>query len=263
MRTIQNYYDAQVEKARNHIVFRHYTTLDSLPFILKSEKLRLSALSIINDPIEEERTDKILKNKFFVTCFSHEVNESIPMWRMYGRDTRGVCIELPSLEFAAMNNVFSFPYPKNEYMWEFRHAAVVDVIYRNNLNDFTYDFDPCDMGKPIQAPQCSGYAKTSLWQYENETRIIVRVDVTPNNPSRRFSGETEDLDDDKTYSYPEFRFIYMDISEQIHNGLVLRMNPFMTEEQFQVHQWEINRMHTLLTPDRVMKSQLSGAIVLR
>lgn len=260
---MQNYYDAQVEKARNHSVFRHYTTLDSLPFILKSEKLRLSALSIINDPIEEERTDKILKNKFFVTCFSHEINESIPMWRMYGRDTRGVCIELPSLEFASTNDVFSFQCPDNESMWEFRHAAVVDVLYRDTLNDFTYDFDPLEMGKPIQAPLCTGYAKTSLWQYESETRIIVRVDVAPNNPSRKFGKGTEDFDADETYTYPDFRYIFMDISEQLHSNLVIRLNPFMTEEQIQVYQWEIGKMHPSFTSDRVLKSRLSGAIVLR
>lgn len=260
---MQDYYDVQLEKAKNHSVFRHYTTLDSLPFILKSEKLRLSALSVINDPVEEARTEKILKNKFFVACFSHDANESIPMWRMYGRDNRGVCLELSSLQFASNTSAYGFQCRESQHNWGFRHAAVIDVLYRDSLKEFTYAFDPIEIGKPTQVPLCTGYAKTSLWQYESETRIIVRVDVMPGNPSRKWGTNASDLDADDTYTYPDFRYIFLDISEQLHNDLVIRMNPFMSEEQFQVHQWEIGKMHTSFTPNRILQSQLTGAIVLR
>ncbi len=74
----------------------HYTNVDSLALILKNRSIRLNSLDKMDDLQEQMSTDKQNFGKFvFVSSWTADGTESIPMWRMYTPKQRGVRIKLP------------------------------------------------------------------------------------------------------------------------------------------------------------------------
>lgn len=80
--------------------FYHYTNVDSLALILKNKSIRLNSLDKMDDLQEQMSTDKQNFGKFvFVSSWTADSTESIPMWRMYTPKQRGVRIKLPANPF--------------------------------------------------------------------------------------------------------------------------------------------------------------------
>src|SRR6185369_13120634 len=78
----------------------HYTTIDKLALILYSRKLRFSRLDMVDDVRESRTANGITFGKyFFVSCWTHDSAESIPLWQMYANQTTGVRIALPVYPF--------------------------------------------------------------------------------------------------------------------------------------------------------------------
>src|ERR1700720_300368 len=68
-----------------------YTSIDSLDKIVQSKTLRFSRLDKVNDPEEAVASDlAFASSSIFVSCWSSEKKESIPMWSMYGSSFGGV-----------------------------------------------------------------------------------------------------------------------------------------------------------------------------
>ena len=73
-----------------------YTSIDSLALILKNKTIRFKRLDKMDD-IEEAALSNAgihLGGFMFVSCWTYNENESIPLWRMYTPTTRGVRISL-------------------------------------------------------------------------------------------------------------------------------------------------------------------------
>ena len=74
----------------------HYTTLEKLALILKSHAIRFMPLDTMDDLEEKETKDLKNAGKFiFVSSWTSNENESIPMWSMYSSLENGVRIKLP------------------------------------------------------------------------------------------------------------------------------------------------------------------------
>jgi len=81
-------------------VIHHYTSIDTLALILASGKLRFNRLDRVDDMREAQRHSGIDFGKyFFVSCRTHDPNESIPQWHMYTERMTGVRISLPVSPF--------------------------------------------------------------------------------------------------------------------------------------------------------------------
>lgn len=78
----------------------HYTSIEALALILKNKTIRFTRLDLVDDP-EEGRTADYgdLGRFYFVSCWTDEEKESIPMWKMYSNDLKGVRIKLPTFIF--------------------------------------------------------------------------------------------------------------------------------------------------------------------
>ena len=80
----------------------HYTSIESLALILKTRKLRFTRLDGVDDVREAQAHAGIDFGKFFfVSCWTQEVEESIPQWSMYSREMQGVRLELPEFPFSS------------------------------------------------------------------------------------------------------------------------------------------------------------------
>ncbi len=78
----------------------HYTDIDTLALILKHHTIRLNSLDKMDDKQEQMSKDRQNFGKFvFVSSWTDDAVESIPMWRMYTPKGRGVRIKLKTNPF--------------------------------------------------------------------------------------------------------------------------------------------------------------------
>lgn len=84
----------------------HYTSIESLTLILKNKTIRLNPLDKLDD-LQEQRSAEIRDfGKFtFVSCWTSDEEESIPMWNMYTPLTSGVRIKMRTRPFVQYDNV--------------------------------------------------------------------------------------------------------------------------------------------------------------
>ncbi len=85
----------------------HYTSVDILALILKNRTIRLNPLSKLDDKQEQKSSDtKNIGSFIFVSSWTSEVDESIPMWKMYTKPDAGVRIRLKSNPFLRQKTAF-------------------------------------------------------------------------------------------------------------------------------------------------------------
>lgn len=78
----------------------HYTSLDTLQLILKSKKIRFNNLDNMDDANESITLDlKNLRKHVYTSSWTKESKESIPLWKFYSDDMKGVRIKLPENPF--------------------------------------------------------------------------------------------------------------------------------------------------------------------
>lgn len=78
----------------------HYTSVESLALILKNRSFRFSPLSVLDDLQEERVKDQQKFGKYvFVSSWTEEEEESIPMWNMYSNMSSGIRIKMKKNPF--------------------------------------------------------------------------------------------------------------------------------------------------------------------
>ena len=78
----------------------HYTNLETLALILENRTTRLMPLTGVDDLQESMTADSSQIAAFvFVSCWTDNSKESVPMWRSYASLDAGVHIALPSFPF--------------------------------------------------------------------------------------------------------------------------------------------------------------------
>ena len=86
----------------------HYTSVDVLALILKNHTIRLHPLSSMDDPQEARNADlKRLGDYIFVSSWTEDSEESIPMWRLYTNPESGVRIKMKANPFERRRTLIS------------------------------------------------------------------------------------------------------------------------------------------------------------
>lgn len=71
----------------------HYTTLETLALILESKKVRFNRLTNVDDVQESENFGRYdLSSFIYISCWTLSSEESIPLWKMYTSNMKGVRI---------------------------------------------------------------------------------------------------------------------------------------------------------------------------
>ncbi len=74
-------------------MLHHYTSINSLALILESQKIRFTKLNCLDDLKEAENHSPLkFSNIIFASCWTEDTTESIPLWKMYTPNCRGVRI---------------------------------------------------------------------------------------------------------------------------------------------------------------------------
>lgn len=84
-----------MENTNENDFLYHYTSIEKLALILKNQTIRLNPLDTMDD-LQEGRTSDVknLGKFIFVSSWTSDSTESIPMWKMYTEPTSGVRIKL-------------------------------------------------------------------------------------------------------------------------------------------------------------------------
>ena len=105
-------------------VLYHYTNIEALTMILKNRTIRFTSLTELDDVSEgADSTGRSLGRFVFVSSWTDDRKESIPMWNMYASMKRGVRISLPAIPFSDYGLPPAATNPKGEklsllFPWE-------------------------------------------------------------------------------------------------------------------------------------------------
>lgn len=183
--------------ARDRNQLYHYTSLDSLKKIFSNKSLRFNRIDRVNDRMEHNLFgEDELSHLVFVSCFSTEETESIPMWHLYGKNNNSLrlMIELETPDFIKnflddQGKTITKPrYPL--YREGEKNATCEDWLYTISMKDIVYDIDAIKCN-PIRR-ECKdtniemfdltamAAIKRKEWNYEHECRLIATLRTTRN-----------------------------------------------------------------------------------
>lgn len=145
----------------------HYTSIESLALILKNKTIRLNPLDKMDDLQEQKTADVENLGKFvFVSSWTDDPTESIPMWKMYTNSTAGVRIKLR----------------RNPFLWHGTRGAdlekVLGIPAQNEESRSNYVKTFLDMGKMLDG----GYISPQAWNGEILEKVIYTDDIAKLEP---------------------------------------------------------------------------------
>ncbi len=126
----------------------HYTSIENLALILKHKTIRFNRLDHMDDPCEKN----FLVNQLdwspytYVSCWTENPEESIPLWHMYTKEGKGVRIgiEKDFIDWDKQQIAFSVPSRQ-------RHHK---SISKDSSGAFSVTFNPTRLYRPLSDELC-------------------------------------------------------------------------------------------------------------
>lgn len=203
----------------------HYTSVESLAMILSTKTFRLSPLSVLDD-LQEEKTEDVAKigKTVFVSSWTDDNKESIPMWNMYSKMGSGVRIKAKTDLFESgivlkdkIMKVSGYAhFDDNRHLFP---PELKEVIYTDEDSKIIPRIVSDD--KQCWSQQEFGVYKNKLWEFQNEWRYIVRI-----WPGNKFDKPELDIDTIyEKFSLIMDDFIYLNIKQEVFDGLEITLSP--------------------------------------
>ena len=193
----------------------HYTSIETLKLIIESKSLKFNRNDKMNDLIEHRRNE-FADFDYYITCFTHEDFESIPLWHIYAK-REGVRITFPNKSLFKNKIYFMHNGNKQYFSYEVRGGGIEGPSYRNV---FRVGDSIAEIGKPMgtivayddtllelnhtEKHGAGSYhisvtnvyqlaaVKSKVWSYEIESRFF----ITSHGNFRNFDSLFVELDDD-------------------------------------------------------------------
>lgn len=278
----------------------HYTNISTLALILKNKTIRFNRLDTVDD-LEEGRLESngILFSKYtFVSCWTENFEESIPLWRLYTKDDNGIRI---CLKKDGMFKKYILP-PKNKYgiVAIPPHDIILDfppeeiygqkdysvphyldydsskcgsfyrkVLYVENIESIATDAlktvtnkNGNPMGTAITF-QALGTYKHKRWEFEEESRFV--LNLLPGNPSAiSLTSMNENLEsmgfDIANNKDLPMRYYDKELRDDIFEDLEITLNPMANESQFVI----VRALCDKYAPNaKIKESDLKGKVYLK
>jgi hypothetical protein len=229
----------------------HYTSIQNLALILSSRKIRFNRLDKVDDLNEIDGLPRRFGTYVYISCWTDDIEESLPLWKMYTQNMRGVRITLPkdmfkknllkyatteagltkdmysplSSEEMITNNYFISNFFENESSF-FKHIVYEDnypQIHKKNYNE---------TGKSLEISNLYMYGayKKKIWEFEKECRFTLYA--LPLLPLEHplINGKTEKQMELITYGMLNdienvANYIDVDLEESIIDNISLRLGP--------------------------------------
>lgn len=267
----------------------HYTSLESLALILKNRTIRLNPLDKMDDIQEQKTADIENIGKFvFVSSWTDDVVESIPMWKMYTDPRCGVRIKLrknPFLKHGTRGSDFEKVLgatledekSRTTVMDTFLDLTAMleggyvspqgwsgDILtkieYTNDLDKLEPSVGNCENGKNRIDLGLLGKYKNTHWRFQNEWRYI--MDFVPmnfsSNPQQiaRYFSQTV-LQMSTGIAEPPFRYYDLDIDPKYFEEMEITCSPQMSAGNRTILETLVERYNPNAT---ILESELLGKI---
>lgn len=204
----------------------HYTTMESLALILKHKTIRFTRSDKVDD-LEEGAAESLgvrLGKYTFISCWTEDSEESIPLWKMYTGSVNGVRIALekdglfkrylvPERNPYGMTNLTGGPmyldFPPQEYLGQseysimpifnrseskssgfYREVQYVDDVSektKNAIRQIPPGPDNNYQGGTFISLDTVGSFKNKRWAFEKESRFVLTI--YPVNINRMVNGD--------------------------------------------------------------------------
>lgn len=245
------------------MIIHHYTNIETLAMILSTRKLRFNRLDCVDD-IEEGgiQSDGVRLGQYvFVSCWTENAEESIPLWKMYANGENGVRIsidsdmfqdymikdlnlpnglksqgllisKIPQEEFVRPN-YFILPIFNNDGVMFYRKIEYVDDVVgaTNNIVQRTMT-DDTHANVSIAFANVGKY-KHKRWAFQEETRFAITI--LPANPLLMAnSNDVGTVVVNCLYNHLQLPFTsyFMSLKQNALNKMTITMNPSATKAQY-------------------------------
>lgn len=184
----------------NPVIYSHYTDIKSALSIFSTKSIWLSSYGRMNDLFEKEILDKSSKKGNFYFISLSRANESLAMYRMYGKKESSVVLRIPASFFVGsirehLDSEFkggvdddsrSGSYVRNVDVIDYDRNVSTNIPAILSLEDVVY-FDPSDntlsidghtnvmIISPLKENSLVGHVKYKCWDYERETRFCAQI----------------------------------------------------------------------------------------
>lgn len=245
----------------------HYTNIDTLLLILKNKTLAFNSLQNVDD-LEEANSEDIeqIGKICYVSCWTNDASESIPMWNMYTPNMQGVRIKLKEYPFR------KYFYKKGENFFNTDCESYINynslyiddkayitanspllehVIYTEDerkiyphIKNVIKKIEKLDNGQ-ININETTNYSfkeleryKRSNWSFQNEVRYIINMGPYSIKELMSCKNEADQrklisrLEDTKIKA-PYKRF-FLQLSDEALKDIEVLLGPKMTEAQEEI-----------------------------
>ena len=221
-----------------HKYFFHFTNMDSFAKIVKTGRWKFCSATKTNDLHEvDQKWSRELWNKLFSCSLSHGDEDNVGMWKMYtkGDEEQTICLrfgisflkkwvdmmqeekkyylssDAPATSFINFN---SFSFHDITYFHGYKNKLSSRICWGNiivNPHRFKDNNPSLVPASSVEtSPFLTGYVKNSAWEYEKESRIMIKIDQ-PNDEIVK-------------------KGIYIDFSKKdFLNSVSIRFSPFLNE----------------------------------
>ena len=183
----------------------HYTSIENLALILKSQKIRFNTLPFVDDPYESiTQEDFTVKKYYLISCWSDSIEENIALWSQYGNQMKGCIISLPVEMFSdhGMGNIYNEELKPDEkiiVLKENRKAKIttamkdlIEVEYLDSPRNTRF-FNEKD-GETYIENYLPIKEKHKSWSFQREWRFILYQSPKPKNKKlNAFFGDELDI----------------------------------------------------------------------
>ncbi len=215
----------------------HYTSIERLALILSTQTIRFSRADMVNDLEELKIIDlSVMKESVFISCWTASEKESIPLWKIYGSNLKGVRIKLPTDMFRRGSK------PCLSARGNFHLINLMsleNVVQREeNYHWIPYIFGPTEVryspDNSVSVIENSelmvdrvGTVKLEHWKFEEEYRYLIIPDALWNPEEMRFQ-----IDNPSAIRPIEQEYIEIPLSISGINLIELTLGPAAKDAEY-------------------------------
>ena len=260
----------------------HYTSIENFAMILKNRTIRFNALKCVDDLTEGKSKDlEEIGSYFFVSCWTDDSKESLPFWKMYTPDMKGVRLKMPI-------NLFKTHRVKVEYQEGFRDGIYKSIVPQEKsfggnywvvptLNDYLEKVKYTNNNNKLKPKikTINGVGKNNLnligiykskhWEFQSEWRYILKI-----FPKSRFSIRIKKLDPKVKFNPKSFvpsslrrsisiEDFYLEIDESKFKMMEVTLGPRHTISDYEIVKC-ILQIHNPNAINNLRISELKGKI---
>ena len=245
----------------------HYTSIETLLLILKNKTIAFNSLQNVDDLDETVSEDIEQIGKLcYVSCWTDDDSELIPMWNMYTPDMKGVRIGLPKFPFK------KYYYKKGEYdlssdcesyincrkLYDDDKASItldspqlIKVEYTNDetklypkIKNIKQEFHYAPDGN-IYSTISQNYTFKNLgkykrrnWEFQHELRYVIYMAPYSMRELKNCKNDVDqrkliDRIEDTKIKEPYNRF-FLELSDEALNNIEILLGPKVKDEQVEL-----------------------------